>query len=144
MLFRSFLAASAAQASIIDFETTPSGGTPVDNAFLTAPYNVAEGGTVRFFFDVNGNNAFDSGVDDYPVFEQIGDDYVNGFYNYQVNQYDVASPGFESTLGSFFIRNESFPLFPLIVAYDTPNDIERLFGQIWDVDADTKIGRAHV
>jgi hypothetical protein len=52
-----------ASAALIDFETDPAAATPVDNAPLSTPYNIAGGGTVRFFFDTNGNNSYDLGTE---------------------------------------------------------------------------------
>src|SRR6185437_10030793 len=81
-----FLSAAAAAAwgssavnGQITFETTPTGQTPLDNAALADPYTYS-GGSVRFFFDTNGNNRYDPGVDALPEFELAGDsDPINGF-----------------------------------------------------------------
>jgi hypothetical protein len=132
----SVLVVANLQAAVVDFETTPGGGTPTDNEILSSPYNISGGGTVRFFFDKNGNDEYDAGVDGLPAFEQIGNDSVNGFLNASLNQFDAASAGYVAQLGNFFIRNENFPLFPLIVDYNTPQIITALSGEIWDIDAD--------
>lgn len=135
-LVLAFCAASV-QASVITFETTPVGGTPVDDSDLTAPYSFA-GGTVRFFFDVNGNNKYDAGIDAFPAFEQTGREAVNGFVSTFTGTPDTARPGFQSQLGTFFLRtpsgNTGAVTAPFIAAYDTTAPIRALSGEIWDID----------
>jgi hypothetical protein len=126
-----------AQGQLIDFETTPSGGVPVDNAFLTTPYNLSGGGTVAFFFDLNGNNAFDAGVDEQPVFEIIGNaDPQPGFANSITGIPDTASGTFGPQLGNYFLRQlqPGAPPAPFIVDYNTAATIGALHGEVWDID----------
>lgn len=124
-----------APAGTITFETTPSGGTPVDDALLTAPYTYS-GGSVRFFFDANGNNRYDPGVDVFPNFEHIGDDGTNGFDSNTVGIPDTARPGYEAQLGAWFVRPPAAPLpGPFIAAYTSTTPIRALSGEIWDIDA---------
>ena len=94
-------------ADLVDFETTPGGGTPVDNSELTSPYVSGIGPnqvSVSFFFDTNGNNVYDPGTTDaLPIFEKAGDsDSIFGFVGSGGN--DVADPGFAAQLGNFFLR----------------------------------------
>lgn len=125
------------QAQLIDFETTPSGGVPVDNADLSTPYNLLGGGTVSFYFDLNGNNVFDTGVDEFPVFEIIGNsDPQPGFANSHTGTPDTATGTFGPQLGNFFLRQRQpggAPP-PFIVDYNTAATIGALHGEIWDID----------
>lgn len=125
------------QGQLIDFETTPAGATPVDNAFLTTPYNLSGGGNVAFYFDVNGNNSFDAGIDELPVFEIAGDaDPQPGFANGLTGIADTANGGLSGQLGNFFLRQRQpgAPPPPLIVDYNTAAPINALHGEIWDID----------
>jgi hypothetical protein len=133
------LAGSLARAGdVITFETNPAGGTPIDNAPLSDPYAIT-GGTVRFFFDVNGNNAFDAGTDALPVFEATGDadGDPSGFRSTRNQGFDRPSaPG----LGNWFLRptaelvNLPAPV-NFLIDYDTTRTIDALSGEIWDIDA---------
>ncbi|MBX9582671.1 MAG: hypothetical protein K2X87_20380 [Gemmataceae bacterium] len=135
---------SAAGAGVITFEVTPAGTTPVDNTPLDAPYLIDGGGTVRFFFDANGNNVFDAGIDALPFFEAAGDsDPISGFANHRLRRRDTADPGFESQLGGYFLRPETGTsdfLPPFVVDYDTPRTIRSLSGEIWDIDGNLRLG----
>jgi hypothetical protein len=134
-LFACHLATAA--TNVFDFESTPSGMTPVDNTPLTDPYPVAGGGSVRFFFDASGNNKFDAGIDHYPAFEQIGANPPDGFENTNLGLFDVAAPGFESQLGNFFLIDSVNPGAnppPFIAAYSGTAPITGLSGEIWDID----------
>jgi len=123
-------------AGVIDFETTPAATTPVDDAFLSGPYNITGGGTVAFFFDVNGNNTFDPGTDQRPVFEAYGADGNNGFANGVTGIDDTANGGLAGQLGNFFLRQlqPGTPPPPFIVDYNTAQTITGLHGEIWDID----------
>ena len=130
------LSATHTSAAVIDFETTPAGGIPVDDTPLATPYNIAGGGTVSFFFDANGNNTFDSGVDILPVFEAYGPDVLDGFANATTLMNDTANGGLAGQLGSFFLRQfqPGTPPPPFIVDYNTVLTITALQGEIWDID----------
>lgn len=128
---------ASASAQLIDFETTPAGGTPVDDAFLSAPYNISGGGTVSFFFDVNGNNAFDAGTDEPATFEVYGNSDPNpGFANGITGIADTANGGLAGQLGTYFLRQRQpgAPPPAFIVDYNTPATISALQGEIWDID----------
>lgn len=129
-------AQSLPAAGLIDFETTPAGGVPVDNAPLTTPYNIAGGGTVQFFFDTNGNNTFDAGIDDAPLFEAAGPDGSDAFTNSLLSLSDTAQAGFAGQLGNFFLRAASPgpPPAPFVIDYNTSQTINGLSGEIWDID----------
>lgn len=128
--------ATTARAQLIDFEATPGGATPVDDAPLSTPYPIAGPGSVRFFFDTNLNDTFDAGVDGLPYFEEAGNDALNGFLDNTLAVPDTALPGFEGQLGSFFLRPQqpgAVPA-PFIVDYSTILSISALSGEIWDID----------
>lgn len=137
---------------MIDFETRPNGGLPVDDAVLHAPYAIDGGGTVRFFFDRpdrNGtyNNTFDPGHDVLPVFEQVGTDGEDGFVASRagagVHDRAPMGSGFNPQLGTFFLRQPDaiggVP-GPFIIAYDTAQVIREFSGEIWDIDAAPNAG----
>ena len=130
------LGGTPAGAALIDFETTPTGATPLDDAFLGTPYPMVEGGDVRFFFDLNGNNAFDAGVDVRPVFEAYGPDSLDGFSNGITLNGDTANGGLAGQLGDYFLRQlqPGSPPPPFLVDYNTAFAISALSGEIWDID----------
>ncbi|MEO6809922.1 MAG: PEP-CTERM sorting domain-containing protein [Isosphaeraceae bacterium] len=141
------LIAVKADAEIIDFELTPDGSTPTDNAALHLPYAIDGGGTVKFFFDTNGNNVFDRGTDQLPVFEQIGANDPDGFHSeYWSDQkgtpvFDRARPGYGPQLGQFFLRQPDgigVVNGPFMISYDTPQTIREFSGEIWDIDKGEK------
>ncbi len=127
---------SLAWGQLIDFESTPGGAIPSDDALLATPYPLGGPDSVRFFFDRNFNNTFDPGIDDFPTFEIAGDDALDGFINNGLLQGDIPAAGFAAQLGDFFLRPTqpgSVP-FPLIIDYNTTLSISALSGEIWDID----------
>ena len=134
------IASSEEKEIVIDFENTPNGTLPVDNSSLSDSYYF-EDLSVQFFFDVNGNNVYDSEIDELPVFEQVGSsDDVRGFLGSTGN--DTPDTGFESYLGDYFLRQSPGDKFgnvpaPLIVDYNTSLSILALSGEIWDIDGTT-------
>lgn len=135
-VFTILLSAALASGQLIDFESTPGGAIPTDDALLTTPYPIAGPGSVRFFFDRNLNNTFDAGVDDLPTFEAKGDDLLDGWVNNGLSQGDIPATGFAAQLGDYFLRPiqpGSVP-FPFIVDYNTTLSISALSGEIWDID----------
>lgn len=130
------VAPTPASAQLIDFETTPTGALPADDALLATPYPIAGPGGVRFFFDTNLNNVFDPGTDGLPVLEATGDDALDGFVNNTLLQGDVPDAAYASLLGDFFLRPQqpgAVPA-PFIIDYNTTLSISALSGEIWDID----------
>lgn len=135
------LGAAHAQADLVTFETTPLGLTPRDNASLGRAYSIT-GGTVRFFFDTNGNNEFDPDTDVLPVFEARGDadGDPQGFHSSKNGGSDRPAGG---NLGGWFIRqpdgigptsNGTLP-GPFLIDYNVTRTIDGLSGEIWDIDS---------
>ncbi|OJW17084.1 MAG: hypothetical protein BGO49_08025 [Planctomycetales bacterium 71-10] len=135
--------AAALAGDMIDFETRPNGAAPGDDARLGNPYSLSGGGTVRFFFDANGNDAYDDGVDVLPRFEEVGEDDDGGFDGFAsstvgAGTFDRARRGYGAQLGRFFLRQpDGIGVLPgpFVIAYDTAQAIREFSGEIWDVDA---------
>jgi hypothetical protein len=92
-----------ANAALIDFETTPSGGIPTDDLTLSSatPY-VFPGLGISFGIDSNSDGAVDTNA----VFEHAGLDPFeppNGGFSGSSGT-DTADPGFGAQLGNFFLR----------------------------------------
>jgi hypothetical protein len=123
-------ALAPAQAQVITFETDPSGAPAVDNASLGLASAYAVGGLgLTFGFDSDGN-----GTPDTPaVFEAIGNDGVDGFA--ACVDRDMASPGFETQLGNFFLRGTPGADFRLLVIDYAGGTVAAASGEIWDIDA---------
>lgn len=136
------LTGASARGDLITFETRPNGATPTDNTPLGNPYALSGGGTVRFFFDKNGNNTYDVGVDALPVFEEVGTDGSDGFVastaGNGVHDRPRLGSGLGPQLGRFFLRQPDaiggLP-GPFMIAYDTAQVIREFSGEIWDIDA---------
>ena len=131
--FRSF-------AGLINFETTASGETPIDNATIAFDdYFTSDGLSVSFGFDTNTDGVLDSNA----VYEKIkgGKEAGNsGFISAYGNRYDEAATGSEALLGDFFLRQahayKPFGTFHII--YNAINPVTSASGEIWDID-----GRKH-
>ena len=141
LVLLSLLSASAVGAStLMGFETAPDGGPMTDDTYLTDAYS-SDGVSVRFFFDGNGNNEYDAGVDTLPVIEgALSNGAANGFWRDTGGGWDRTIPGYESQLGDFFLRQGTPSSFgnvadPFIVDYDTALSISALSGEIWDIEA---------
>ena len=134
------LCSQAQAAGLIDFESAPGGGLPVDDSPLSAPYPMPGGGSVKFFFDNNGNNTFDAGIDDDPIFEASGPDTVEGFANSVTGVPDTANGGLAGQLGSFFLRQLTPGTIPppLVIDYTSSVAISELSGEIWDIDGQSQ------
>ena len=142
-LFACMPTSASSSPVTFDFEHTPNGGTPVDDQVLANPYSYS-GGSVRFFFDVNGDNKYEPGTDANPVFEHVGPDDVDGFTSNVLGTEDTARQGFGDELGKFFLRTPagnggSLP-GPFIAEYTTINPIDALSGEIWDIDGNPREG----
>ncbi len=141
--------AGTASASLIDFETLPGGGTPVDNQTVSTQYAAIADGGVSFYYD--GNN---DGVPDLidPQNPQLGSmpmylersgpaDGINdidpqGYIYDQTSTADLIDPSETRTLGNFFLRAPTEVVdrspFSMIVQYTQPTSA--FSGEIWDVD----------
>ncbi len=130
-------------AATIDFESRPDGSPTTsadDDQPIGAPYAISGGGTVRFFFDNNGNNTFDAGDDD-ALFEQVGTDGNEGFSSsFWGGSPDLAAPPFGPQLGNYFLRGVTPGAIPppFIVDYNTAQTITELSGEIWDIDGQSQ------
>lgn len=126
-------------AGVIDFELNASGALPSDNEVLgVADVFTIDDVDLIFGFDTNAD-----GVIDQPaVFEEVGNvDAGNdtGFWGIGGAR-DIAAPGFESVLGSFFLRQfEPYtPFGAFTILYDALAPVTAASGEIWDIDG--KIG----
>ncbi|MDB5327941.1 MAG: motif protein [Phycisphaerales bacterium] len=138
------LAAPWVHGNLLDFEHTPDGSSPVDNAALTTPYAI-DGGTVGFFFDTNGDNIYQPDTDVAPHFELVGaqaNDGARGFRGtFEPEDSARDLPGLSDQLGNWFLRKQgdvdtATPTpFVFIADYDTTTPIRSLSGEIWDIDS---------
>jgi hypothetical protein len=139
------LTCACANAGTIDFETTPGGGSPTDNALLSNAY-VIDGVTVRFKMNLG------EGQED-PIFEAVGSSGPAegvGFVNttlggIPVNAFDVATPPFVGQLGNWFLRTRtplllSSGLKMNIIYTSTSGPVTAASGEIWDIDARSPSG----
>jgi len=123
-------------SSIIDFETTASGGVPNDNQVIGLNDNFsADDVLVSFGFDTTGNGVTDSEA----VFEAIagGKESGNsGFQSLYTGKYDIPAPNSASLLGSFFLRQQNpyQPFGTFHINYTANNPVTEASGEIWDID----------
>jgi hypothetical protein len=120
---------------VVDFEKTPAGGIPVDNATLGLnDVYLDDGVGVTFGFDDTGDGVTDTEA----VFEVVGgSDPIDGF---QTNSgSDTAAAGFGAQLGQYFLRSPggltggTFGTF--VIDYDPMGTtIVAADGEIWDID----------
>lgn len=90
-------------ASLINFEPVdgkfPDGSVAVDNMAITNQFSSLG---VTFGIDRNQDGLADAGL--FPKLEAVGSsDSVSGFFS-RSGRLDIAAPGFEHRLGSFFLR----------------------------------------
>ena len=131
----SVLASSSLAAGLIDFETTPAGATPADDAALlsTTPYSMG-GVDISFGLDTNSDGSIDTNM----AFEQVGtfagEAPDAGFAG--SGGLDTPDVGFESQLGDWFLRGpvgaSDFGLF--VIQYTSALTITAASGEIWDID----------
>ncbi len=128
------LAVRLAPAALIDFETTPFGVTPIDDAFLSSatPYNFP-GLQVSFGFDTDSNGSIDSD----GRFEATGSppgDTIGGFSGSSGT--DTPDPGFAAQLGNWFLKSpmpgQQFGRF--VIQYTSTFPVTAASGEIWDID----------
>ncbi len=134
-------------ADVITFEIAPDGTTPIDDGLLSAPYSLT-GGSVRFFYDKNGNNVYDSN-DVFPAFEAAGRDSINAFATNWNNSSDTPRTGFATQLGNYFLRTAGSgnpstphppPPGPFIAQCVTSGTISGFSGELWDIDGGSNGG----
>jgi hypothetical protein len=125
-------------AAVIDFETTPFGIPPVDDAPLSSltPYN-SPGLQVSFGFDTNSDGTIDADA----VFEQTGTypGDAPGFVG--SSGIDTPDPGFGPQLGNWFLRSpipgSQFGKF--VIQYSSLFPVTAASGEIWDIDGQPAI-----
>ena len=115
-------------ASLINFEPVdgkfPDGSVAVDNMPITDQFSSLG---VTFGIDGNLDGLPDAGL--FPSLEAVGSsDPVAGFHSTKGGGFDIAAPGFEERLGSFFLRGLS-----LLISYSSPTGAAS--GEIWDIEA---------
>ncbi|MDY6803338.1 MAG: hypothetical protein SXA11_05960 [Cyanobacteriota bacterium] len=130
----SLFLSDAQAASLINFEPVdgklPDGSVAVDNMPITNQFSSLG---VTFGIDRNLDGLPDAGL--FPRLEAVGNsDSVVGFLSTKGGGYDIAAPGFEERLGSFFLRGvgsladgES-----LLISYNSPT--KAVSAEIWDID----------
>ena len=137
-MMAALFAARHASAALIDFETTPFGATPIDDAFLSSatPYNFP-GLQVSFGFDLNSDGSIDAD----GRFEQAGSsgtDTIGGFAG-SFGQ-DTPDPGFAAQLGNWFLKSpmpgQQFGRF--VIQYSSTFPVTAASGEIWDIDGNTQ------
>jgi len=127
-------------AGLINFETTASGGTPLDNGIISITDSfMADGVSVSFGFDTTD----DGNVDSYGVFEERGggkEGGNSGFMSSYGNKYDRAATGYETLLGNFFLRQKNAykPFGTFHIIYDATNPVTSASGEIWDIDGNVR------
>lgn len=122
-------ALAPARAQVITFETDPAGAPAVDNAILgLASAYVVGPLSITFGFDSDGDGATDTPA----VFEQIGNDGIDGFA--ACIDRDTAAPGFGPQLGNFFLRGIPGADFRLLVIDYAGGTVSAASGEIWDID----------
>jgi len=127
-------------ASLINFEPVdgkfPDGSVAVDNMAITNQFSSLG---VTFSIDRNLDGLPDAGL--FPKLEAVGNsDSVIGFVSRKRGGADIAAPGFENRLGSFFLRGvgsltrgES-----LLISYNSPTNAAS--AEIWDIDGEPERG----
>jgi hypothetical protein len=129
-----------APAAVIDFETTPFGVPPIDNAPLSrlTPYNIA-GLQVSFGFDTNSDGMIDSD----GLFEETGTypgDPISAFSG--SSGIDTPDPGFGPQLGNWFLQSpvpgSQFGRF--VIQYASSFPVTAASGEIWDIDGNQNTG----
>ena len=138
--------AVAVAGSILTFETRPDGTTPIDDEIigLGVGYTTDNGVTVTFGFDTNNDGvadlpaAYEDTVDK-PAFGASAEPefgYCTSNYGNYPCSTDQAAPGYETQLGSYFIRASGAQTDwdSFIILYDATNPVTAATGEIWDID----------
>ena len=147
-VFAAACCACSRGADIVAFETAPDGTTPVDDALLSSSYSMT-GGTIRFFYDKNGNNVYDASVDAFPAFEAAGRDAINAFATNWNDSSDTARAAYTAQLGNYFLRTAGSgnpstlpppPPGPFIAQCITSGTISGFSGELWYIDGGSNGG----
>lgn len=117
------------RAQVITFETIPAGPVPVDNyalgfaeAYSVGPLSI----TFGFDEDMNGT------IETPAVIEQIGTDGTDSFLG--CLGFDMASTGYATQLGNFFLRGRPGGGFGYLVIDYSGGSVSGASGEIWDID----------
>lgn len=126
--------------AVIDFETTPAGVTPTDDASLSmfTPY-VYPGLSISFGLDTNTDGTIDTDT----VFEHAGLDVgepPNGGFSGSSGT-DTADPGFGAQLGNWFLRSPvgGSDFGVLVITYSSSTPVTAASGEIWDIDGTAQV-----
>lgn len=142
----------------IDFETTPSGGGPVDDTPLTGTYTTNEGVGVDIWVDSTNDRVPDfsaPNADQRAFIEQFDNNDTNGFQgtDFGTDQFDIADHGgpdpvtgpwsnYTEQLGDWFLRGQGLiaatnTVAPFIFKHTVPvgKIVTGVSGEIWDIDA---------
>lgn len=124
-------------AQSVSFETTPAGGTPVDDSALPmgTPYVFAGPLSINFGFDSDSNGTVDTDA----VFEQVAGPQSEpniGFVG--SNGIDIPDAGLFGQLGTWFLRSSTSGsnFGKLVIQYTTALTVTSASGEIWDIDGD--------
>jgi hypothetical protein len=128
-------AGAPAAAQLIDFETTPAGIAPTDDAALSSltPYT-AGAALVNFGFDIDTNGTIDTNA----VFEMAGTftgETPNAGFGGS-SGIDTADPGFGPQLGNWFLRSPvgGSDFGHLVIQYTAGFPVTAASGEVWDID----------
>ena len=132
-------------AAVIDFETTPGGGTPTDNSIIGLGDGYMDGGvTVTFGFDSDSDGTAETEAELEAAGFQAVTDPPSGFLG--PGGVDTPEPDFAGQLGDFFLRSPSsevgigtdFGLF--VIDYSAGALVTEASGEIWDIDGEPSLG----
>lgn len=133
--------ATRGEAQVINFETTPSGAMPVDDAPLpfATPYTIA-GVQLAFGFDLDVNGSVDANA----AFERAGTfqgETLIGFVG--SSGPDTADTAVLSLqLGQWFLRSQTTGLDfgRFVIQYTSVLPVTAASGEIWDIDGQQSLG----
>ena len=119
--------------AVVDFESTPLGGTPTNDGPVIGPYTDS-GVQISFGFDSDNNGSVEADAI-FELFSTDGSEGTNiGFQG--SNGTDTADLGFASQLGRWFLRSPTpgmnFGRF--VIQYSSPFPVTAASGEIWDID----------
>jgi len=119
--------------ALIDFESAPGGGSPVDDAPIVGSYTDGSV-TLTFGFDTDSNGSVESPA----IFERAGTFPGEGTnIGFQGSDgTDTADSGFGGQLGNWFLRGGTFgtPFGRFVIQYSSSLPVTAASGEIWDID----------